>query len=184
MLPEIENIKRMRLSLGLTQSYLGKISCVSQSTIAKIESGGLDPSYSNAKKLFAALENLQRQSQKVARSIMNHHVISLRKTSSVFDAVRLMKEKGISQLPVIDAHKKILGSISEKSILGKIDEKPGINFRKICVMDILEDPFPTVSENTPATTIGHMLKDSLAIIVMKGEIMVGIITKSDLLKSV
>jgi predicted transcriptional regulator len=184
MLPEIETISRIRRALRITQKELEKKSGVSQSSIAKIEAGKLDPSYSNAIRLFNALEEMQRHGEKTARDLMNHNVAHLRKEDAVFNAIKFMKERGISQLPILDAHNKIIGSISEKGILSGLDLKPSINLKKIKIRDLMEDPYPTVSEKTPATTISHMLRDSLAVIVVRGDKMVGIITKSDLLKSV
>jgi predicted transcriptional regulator len=184
MLPEIGTIPRIRRALGITQKELGKKSGVSQSAIAKIEAGKLDPSYSNALRLFNALEELQKHGEKTASDLMNHNVAYLRKEDIVLNAIKFMKEKGISQLPILDAHKKIIGSISEKSILSGFDSNPAINLKRLKIKDLMEDPYPTVSEKTPATTISHMLQDSLAVIVVKGDKMIGIITKSDLLKSV
>ncbi|MBI2575829.1 helix-turn-helix domain-containing protein, partial [Candidatus Woesearchaeota archaeon] len=46
MIPELANIKTLRKKLGLTQSgFAGQVG-VSQSLVAKIEAGRIDPSYS------------------------------------------------------------------------------------------------------------------------------------------
>ena len=51
MIAEITEIKIMRKRHGLTQTQLAKLSGVSQSLIAKLEAGIIDPSYSNVKKM-------------------------------------------------------------------------------------------------------------------------------------
>lgn len=56
MLPSLDEIAKRRKLLGLTQKQLAKIAGVSQSFIAKIESGKIDPSYSKAKAIFDTLE--------------------------------------------------------------------------------------------------------------------------------
>ncbi|MFH0971053.1 MAG: CBS domain-containing protein [Candidatus Micrarchaeota archaeon] len=183
MLQELAHILRMRRSLGVTQKQLSKASGVSQSAIAKIESGKLDPSYSNAVKLFDALECMQKKGEKVAKDIMNQNVIVAKKDQRVIDAVKLLKEKGISQLPVSDAHGRLVGSISEKSVINKVDEG-SFNIGRAKVFEIMDDPFPTVSEKTPVSVIAHILRDSLAIVVLKSNRIAGIITKSDMLKTV
>ncbi|MCK4496763.1 MAG: helix-turn-helix domain-containing protein, partial [Candidatus Aenigmarchaeota archaeon] len=49
MLPEIKSIKNRRKLLGLTQKDLAKQAGVSQSFIAKMESGRINPSYNHVK---------------------------------------------------------------------------------------------------------------------------------------
>ena len=56
MLYELTRIKQMRRNLELTQTELAKLSGVSQSLIAKIERGNIEPSYTIARKIFAVLE--------------------------------------------------------------------------------------------------------------------------------
>ena len=46
---ELNEISRLRKQLGLTQAELAKLSGVSQSLIAKLEAGKIEPSYSKAK---------------------------------------------------------------------------------------------------------------------------------------
>ena len=57
MLPDLEEIQKRRRSLGLSQKKLASYASVSQSLIAKIEGGKIDPSYKNVKRIFKALEN-------------------------------------------------------------------------------------------------------------------------------
>src|SRR5213595_3371848 len=102
MLPTLDEIPKRRKALGLTQSRLAELAGVSQSIIAKIESGSVDPSYSIVKRL---VETLERQSVDTARprvsEIMSRPVISVSRTQFVRDAVDLMKRRGYSQLPVL-----------------------------------------------------------------------------------
>jgi len=61
MLPKIEEIERRRKSLGLGQKQLAKMVDVSQSMIAKIETGRINPSYIKTKAIFDLLESLERK---------------------------------------------------------------------------------------------------------------------------
>ena len=119
MLPSLDEIPRRRKALGLTQSRLAELAGVSQSIIAKIESGSVDPSYSIARRL---MDTLQKQSLDTARprvsEIMSKPVISISRTQLVRDAVDLMKRRGYSQLPVFEGTRSV-GSISEKTILDR-----------------------------------------------------------------
>src|SRR5437870_4900636 len=119
MLPTLDEIPKKRKALGLTQSKLAQLAGVSQSIIAKIESGTVDPSYSIAKRLVEALEKESIQSSRPRVSeIMSKPVISVSKTQLVRDAVDLMRKRGYSQLPVFDGN-RCVGSISEKTILDR-----------------------------------------------------------------
>ena len=54
---DVKSIGSLRRKLNLTQKQLAKLSGVSQSLIAKIESNRIDPSYSKVVSIFHALEN-------------------------------------------------------------------------------------------------------------------------------
>src|SRR6266478_2623122 len=72
MLPQLDEIPKKRKALGLTQSKLAQLAGVSQSIIAKIESGTVDPSYSIAKRLVEALEKESIQTSRPrVRDIMS-----------------------------------------------------------------------------------------------------------------
>ena len=51
MLPELEEIKKKRKLFGMTQADLAAECGVSQSLIAKLESGKIVPAYGKAKKI-------------------------------------------------------------------------------------------------------------------------------------
>ena len=51
---DIDEIKKLRSSLGLTQKDLAQRADVSQSLIAKIEAGRIDPTFSKVQKIFLA----------------------------------------------------------------------------------------------------------------------------------
>ena len=52
MLPTLEIIPDRRRKLGLTQSQLASLAGVSQSYIAKLEAGKIEPSYIKIKSIF------------------------------------------------------------------------------------------------------------------------------------
>ena len=66
MLPEIKDITRRRKILGLTQNKLARQANVSQSLVAKIETGRVDPSYSKMMKILIALDEEEGKKQTVA----------------------------------------------------------------------------------------------------------------------
>jgi predicted transcriptional regulator len=176
---EVLEIKRLRKKLGITQSELAKQANVSQSLIAKIESGKLDPSYGNAKKIFETLAALEKGIELYARDIMYKKIIFLQKTDTLKDSIMLMRKHNISQMPVL-LKDKIVGYISESLILDRILEGD----TSMQVGEIMESSPPILPPGTKQSVLVNLLRHfPLVIIEEKGEL-IGIVTKADLLRMV
>ena len=176
----LDEIKRLRKKYHLTQYELAKRSGVSQSLIAKIEAGLLDPTYSRAEQIFLILDNIEEQKELKASDILNKKVAFSQGREMVKDIIKVMRQKGISQMPVINNEKRILGMITERIILEEISEKPD-RLGQLRVDEIMENAPPIVPMNAGFRTISTLLKDNSVVLVMeKGEIK-GIISKADLL---
>src|SRR5437667_12683857 len=64
MMPELEEVPRLRKALGLTQTALARLSNVSQSTIVKIEKKQMNPSYDVVRRVMTSLQaELKRQEE-------------------------------------------------------------------------------------------------------------------------
>ncbi len=81
-LPTPEEIRRLRLKAGLTQKELAERAGVSQSLIARIESGTVDPRLSTLKKILRALEEATKEGIK-AGDVMHTPVITVQMTDSI-----------------------------------------------------------------------------------------------------
>ncbi len=176
----IEEIKIRRKKLGLTQTELAKLSGVSQSLIAKIESNKIDPTFSKTKKIFLALNSIQKKTSLKAKDIMNKKIISLKPEAYLKEAIDKMRSHGISQIPIID--KEIIGLVSESSILEQIQE--GKDIKELKIKDVISETPPMVSEETDIELITQMLKYNPMILINKYGKITGIITKADILKKV
>ena len=86
----------------MTQSELANRSGVSQSLIAKVESGRIDPTYTKTQKIFKALSELEKKEEIKAGQIMNPKIVSVASNEPVKEAISKMKKFQISQVPVID----------------------------------------------------------------------------------
>jgi predicted transcriptional regulator len=184
MLPNLEEIGRRRRLLDMSQKELARTSGVSQSMIAKIESGRISPSYLKTKAIFDTLESLEQRTELKAKDISHSKVVSVQVHDPVAKGVRVMRETGFSQLPVLDGG-QVVGSITEKVILEKVftAQKPD-EVSKQAVEKIMDDAFPTVSEETPLSMVSALLQYAPAVLVYKRGRVQGIITKADLLKVV
>ena len=119
MFPSLEDIAKKRRMLGLKQAELARLAGVSQSLVAKLESGRIDSSYTKVKTIFDVLERLETKTKIQEEKVVPNKVISIQKDEPISNVVRLMKEHGYSQIPVFDG-KQSVGSISEKAILRQI----------------------------------------------------------------
>jgi predicted transcriptional regulator len=182
MLPSIKEIQRRRKRLGLSQKKLARMVDISQSMIAKIESGRINPSYLKTKAIFDLLENLERKAEVKAKDILHEKVVGVQKEDMISKATGIMHNTGYSQLPVFDKT-QIVGSISEKTIADRImkGEDPS-EFSKLPVEAIMEEALPCVDEETPVAVLSSLLQYNQAIIIMRRGEIKGIITKADLLK--
>ncbi|MEJ2271472.1 MAG: CBS domain-containing protein [Candidatus Bathyarchaeota archaeon] len=168
--------------MGLTQQKLAILAGVSQSLIAKLESKKIDPSYTKVKAIFDALEQLQTETEVRAEEMLQSQVIGIQKSDPVSKAVQTMAEYGYSQLPVFDGEHAV-GSISEKSIIGKVSAGKDLNqISKCFVGDVMEDAFPQVGEDAPLPLISSLLQVYSAVLISNKGKVVGIVTKADLLK--
>lgn len=183
MLPSLEEISKRRKDLGLTQSRLAGLAGVSQSIIAKIEAASVDPSYSVVKRIFVALDQVGTPPTRKVSEMMSRPVVSVSRTQLVRDAVELMKRKGYSQLPVFEGP-RCVGSISEKTILDRAARGESLNsLLDRRVRDIMDSPFPLVNDDTPVDAVLGLLQGNYGVLVSKGDSVVGILTKSDFLKT-
>ena len=178
MISSLDDIKKLRKRLGLTQSDLAKLSGVSQSLIAKLESNRIDPSYKNVKKIMDVLENIKKESEPKIKDIMNKKMISCKQETLVSVAVKKMRRYDISQMPVIE-NNHVLGMISERTILEAMSEHEDIS--KLKVKQIIDDAPPIVSSSTSIRIVTHLLKHfSIVIVTSKGK-PAGVIAKSDVI---
>ena len=172
---ELEEIKKIRKKLGLTQTELANRAGVSQSLIAKIEAGRIDPTYTKTKKIFAALSDLEKKEEIKAEQLMTAKIIGVAPSDSTKEAIEKMKKFQISQLPVTENH-KLIGLVSESTILDAM-----LNSKGNHVKDIMQEAPPIVSKSTSIHVVSSLLKHFPMVVVSEEGKLAGIITKSDLL---
>lgn len=183
MLPTLDDLRQRRQQLGLTQTKLAEISNVSQSLIAKIEAGRIVPSYANAGRIFGAIESLSEKAEVKAKDIMSDKVIAVQPNTIVRDAAKLIRKHAVSQMPVIK-NDAVLGTISEKAILEKLQEDSDFDIRKMRVQQAMDAPMPIVHEGAGLSAITALLEHYPGVLVAREGKVIGIITKADLLSVV
>ncbi len=176
MIFELDEIKRLRKNLGITQKELAERAGVSQSLVAKIEEGMVDPTFSKAKKVFDVLRTMAH-SRRRASDIVNKTVISVAPGDSIRKATEKMKRYNISQMPVIK-DREVLGLVDEATIL---DALMGKKDRNSAVSEIMRDAPPIISGDVSMDTVHQLLRECPIILVAdKGKVK-GHITKAGIL---
>jgi len=185
MLPEVQEISRRRRRLGLTQTQLAHRAEVSQSLVAKLESGRIDAAYSKVKHIFEKLGELEAERESVpAGKLSNKPVVWVQRTDPVSKAIGLMQKHGYSQLPVFKGE-RVIGSISEGSVTeylaGGFDPA---HLSRARVSELMGEAFPQVGEETPHEVVVSLLRQVPAVLTTKGGKVTGIVTRADLFKIV
>lgn len=178
----LSDIQHLRKKYHLNQKELAHRTGVSQSLIAKIEAGKIDPSFTKAQQIFQALDQLREQEEVKAKQVMKTKVFFAQHSDPLKEVIKAMKSKGISQMPVLQKE-RVIGILSESTILNKIAQRPE-KIHSLRAEDMMEESPPIVSPNTGMHTLLELLRShSIVLVSEKGDIK-GIISKSDLLERI
>lgn len=181
--PLPSELRALRKKLGLTQAAVARSAGVSQPLVARIESGSVDPRLSTYTAVLDALNRAERKGV-LLQEVMTTPVASVRATDTVSAAIRVMREKEISQLPVL-AKGAPVGSLSDRQVVHALSEAPDAQeLAKRAVADIMAPPFPVAGPDMSVDQAARLLEDQPAILVMERGKLVGIVAKADLLQLV
>ena len=178
---EPRQLKKIRTQLGFTQGALAEAAGVSQSIIAKIESGSVDPTYNTLAAISRALAAGGAEKGNRATDIMSSPVIGVHEGTTLAQCVEVMRTRGFSQIPVFSG-RKMVGTISEGHVMSLVSASPeprGVLKEKVGAH--LLPSFPIVGRETPVEALFSLFRFFPAVIVGSAEEPQGIITKIDLL---
>ena len=194
-LPDLDKIRQMRKRLNLSQRELASMAGVSQSLIAKIERGSIDPSYSNVRKILMAFEEVLRRrkvegmklgAQLTVGDLATRGVVQVVPEQTVGECVERMMKGRFTQLPVMVGD-KVVGGITDDRIRDYAIEETRANRKtydmvmQTKVEEVMMDPFPILSEDTPIELASvHLQREEAVLVSRKGQI-VGILTSADFL---
>jgi predicted transcriptional regulator len=178
-IPTPEEIRSRRVVLGLTQTELARKAGISQSMIARIESGSVDPRVSTLSRIVAVLSQKEKPPYR-AKDVMHMPVQSVGPLDPISRALERMEKNNISQVPVVEGGVPV-GCISGSAIVSALEEggMPGSGSRP--VREFMEPGFPTVSLESDVRDVVHLLRENHAVLVVDGGRVAGVITKHDLI---
>ena len=169
VLPKLEEIKKRRQALNLSQEYLARKAGVTRVLISQIERNHHSPSYATVDRIFTILETEENEVMKKGMTAgeicvprpgtIRKQLVTVSSHNTIKTAESKMGSDGeISQLPVIDKG-ECIGLVTSQSILKK---PPGAKI----VKDAMISRPPTISEDTQITIqIKSLLDNSPCILV-------------------
>lgn len=177
MLPQFDDVREqivsMRKKSGLTQAEIAQKSGVSQSFVAKLESGQSTSNYASVVSVYNTLEDLNENGDSTATQLMTSYVVSVAPEDTVRYACSVMRTENYSQLPVIK-NGQSLGTVTNQSLVNADPEDT--------VEEHMETPLPEVPEDTPKTTLSELIRNTDAVLIRrKDDGIIGIVTASDLI---
>ncbi len=119
-----------------------------------------------------------------AKEIMSTNVISVKKDDPIFEAVKLLVEKNISGLPVVNDDMTLTGILSEKDVVDLFFEHEEADGKTVA--DYMTHPAVCFDENNALINICDFLGKNIfrRVPVTSGGKLVGIISIKDVLNSV
>ena len=105
-------------------------------------------------------------------------------TETIAEAVHILQEYGVSQMPVVRAEPPIVaaevaGSVSERALLDALFA--GNAKLRDAVEEHMDPPLPTVGSNEPVSEAVHRLEKADALLIQEDGKPVGVVTRQDLL---
>jgi cystathionine beta-synthase len=116
----------------------------------------------------------------VLARMRGRRLITARPGEPIRRVIAMLKDNGISQVPVLDDAGRMIGMIAEADLLrhlvsaeGKLDDS---------IDPIIESDYATVTSATRVVLLRNIFNDAKLVVVQEGDRVVGIITKIDLIE--
>jgi cystathionine beta-synthase len=112
-------------------------------------------------------------------------IVHMHPDEPVRQAIAILHEFDVSQMPVVkrdtlESRDDVIGSIRERGLLERVYREP--NTLDATVADVMEAPLPMVNErDTVESLMASFSADWQAVIVCRGSVPVGVLTRSDVL---
>jgi CBS domain-containing protein len=141
----------------------------------------------------------------VARDLMTPDVVTVPPETPVMAIARLLADRGISAVPVVDAEGKVLGIVTEADLIRRIageEDRPASWFGSlfadpaaqaeryarthgVTARDLMTEKVVSVSPETTAAHIAQMMEQQniRRVVVVEGGKLRGIVSRADLLRA-
>ncbi len=110
-----------------------------------------------------------------------YQLVVVHKSDTIKDAIALMNEKSVSQIPVMEEG-QVVGSLTDNKLLLKIIENPEL--KDATVDQVMEDSMHFVALDSTLDVLSSMVEKEKAVLVRDEAHRVHIITKHDILEAI
>ncbi len=118
--------------------------------------------------------------QQILEQKGNGKIATLNPNQTLSDAIAIMREKNISQLPVTTSDNRVVGSITESRILNIMIDNP--TMKGASVSSVMNDPFPFVLPSTRIDAISKLINKNNPAVLVQNNGELEIITEFDLIQ--
>ncbi len=141
----------------------------------------------------------------LARDLMTPDVVTVPPETPVMAMARLLADRGISAVPVVDAAGKVLGIVTEADLIRRLageEDRPSSWFgtlfadpasqaeryartHGVTARDLMTEKVVSVAPDTTAAHVAHMMEEQKIrrVVVVEGEKLKGIVSRADLLRA-
>lgn len=140
-----------------------------------------------------------------ASDIMSKQVVTVGTEATVAEVAKLMIERGVSGMPVVDRDNRVVGMISEGDLIRRseidTDERPSgwlsffttnsdkardfVKTHSVHAKDVMTRPATTVTPETPLVRIAQIMerRHIKRLPVVEDDVIVGLVSRADLLRA-
>ncbi|BCU83065.1 glycine/betaine ABC transporter ATPase [Polycladomyces abyssicola] len=124
------------------------------------------------------LTNAAEKAVPTAQDLMHQSPATVSPKRGLAEAFRIMKEKKVDSLFVIDSQRQLLGSVT----LEKVDQH--YNQEDCTVADIMETEIPTLTIDNPVNEVAEVFRDGKqnAVPVVEGKRLIGVVTRGSMMR--
>ena len=141
----------------------------------------------------------------LARDLMTPDVVTVPPETPVMAMARLLADRGISAVPVVDKDGKVLGIVTEADLIRRLageEDRPASWFgtlfadpasqaeryartHGVTARDLMTEKVVSVAPDTTAAHVAHMMEEQKIrrVVVVEGEKLKGIVSRADLLRA-
>lgn len=128
------------------------------------------------------LEEEKTNAMDLIKGHAGKHLVTVTPSNPVSQAILLMNQYGISQIPVVD-NGKFVGALNDNTLFAALIENPEL--KELPIRNIMEAPFPEVKADTSIEEVSQLfMNNAQAVLVNYDNNKCHIITKEDMIKAI
>jgi len=177
---DLSQLRFIRKKLKITQAELARKAGISQSMIAKIEAGTLEPTFSKFKKIVEALKSFEKKREPKIRDFYSKKIPTVDQDDNLKAVIRTMQKNQTIEVFVKEKKENsYVGIITDDEILKSLNTF-GHELFRLKAKDVMKELPPIVDVNYSLSQLIPLLETNKAILVSEKGRVKGFIEKRSL----